>query len=67
MRGIIDRFEDNDIVVLELPNMETVDLPRSEFPKELEVGDVVYKENDKDETKRREEKIKKLMDELWED
>ncbi len=72
MRGIIDRFEDNDIVVLELQDKSTVDLPRKEFPEGVKIGDVVYKENgfwkvDRKATKKREKKIKKLMDELWED
>ncbi len=65
MKVIIDRFEGNYAVV-ELPDMSTVDMPLELVPKEAEEGDVLIIEIDADETKNRKERIKKLMDDLWE-
>lgn len=65
MKVIIDRFEGNYAVV-ELPDMSTVDMPIELVPKEAEEGDVLIIEIDADETKNRKERIKKLMDDLWE-
>jgi hypothetical protein len=70
MKGIVDRFE-GDLVVVEV-NGITKDYPRDMFPKELEVGDVVRFEGNqvviqKDETDRLRKEIEDLMDEVWED
>lgn len=69
MKGIIDRFEVN-IVVIELENRERIELPRELIPIEAREGDVVYEENgvyriDPEETKKNKEDITKLMDSLW--
>jgi len=70
LKGVIDRFE-GDFVSVEV-NGETIDYPKSIFPKNAEVGDVVYiKENTvtihKDETIKLRKEIEDLMKELWED
>jgi hypothetical protein len=70
MKGIIDRFEGN-IVVVEIDG-ETQDFPKSIFPKEAEVGDVVNIDGDKVTVdKKATEKLRKeieyLMNEVWED
>ncbi|HVJ48731.1 DUF3006 domain-containing protein [Desulfitobacterium sp.] len=70
MRGIIDRFEGN-IVVIELENREKLDIERKLLPLEAHEGDVIYKENgiyriDREETKKNKEEIDKLMENLWE-
>ncbi|GGB42852.1 DUF3006 domain-containing protein [Fictibacillus barbaricus] len=70
IKGIIDRFED-DYVVVEIEGT-TKDFLKVNFPKEAKPGDVVYFEGakiriDKHETKKLEDEIQKLMDEVWED
>jgi TPP-dependent 2-oxoacid decarboxylase len=70
IKGIIDRFED-DYVVVEIEGT-TKDYLKAHFPKEAKPGDVVYIEGnniriDKHETKKLEDEIQKLMDEVWED
>ncbi|KIQ93129.1 hypothetical protein LH47_02823 [Anoxybacillus thermarum] len=67
VKGIIDRFED-DIAVVEI-NGKTQDFPKSIFPKEAEVGDVVIIEVvvDKKETEKLRKEIEELMNEVWED
>jgi ribosomal protein L21E len=70
MKGIIDRFE-GDIVVIEIDG-KTKDFPKSIFPKEAEVGDVVniygYKVTvDKKATEKLRKEIEDLMNEVWED
>ena len=64
MKVIIDRFE-GDYAVVELPDMSTVDMPIQLVPEGAKEGDVLIIEIDIEETKKREEQIKKLMDELW--
>ncbi|TCS80345.1 DUF3006 domain-containing protein [Tepidibacillus fermentans] len=71
-KAVIDRFEDNLAVIEWIDTKETQDIERSNLPNEAKIGDVVYLKEDQwvidfDETKEREIKIKKLMDELWED
>ncbi|MFD2616529.1 DUF3006 domain-containing protein [Terrilactibacillus laevilacticus] len=72
IKGIVDRFE-KDIVVVEIKNGDdTQDFPRSIFPKDIEVGHVVYIDGDKvridrEETENLEREIKELMDDVWED
>jgi hypothetical protein len=70
MKGIIDRFE-GDIVVVEIDG-ETQDFPKSIFPKEAEVGDVVNIDGDKvtvdkKATEKLRKEIEDLMNEVWED
>jgi hypothetical protein len=63
----IDRFED-DIAVVEI-NGKTQDFPKSIFPKEAEVGDVIIIEVvvDKKETEKLRKEIEELINEVWED
>jgi hypothetical protein len=70
IKGIIDRFE-GDIVVVEIDG-ETQDFPKSIFPKEAEVGDVVNIDVDKitvdkKATEKLRREIEELMNEVWED
>jgi ribosomal protein L21E len=70
MKGIIDRFE-GDIVVIEIDG-KTKDFPKSIFPKEAEVGDVVNIDGDKvtvdkKATEKLRKEIEDLMNEVWED
>jgi hypothetical protein len=46
MKGIIDRFE-GDLVVVEVNEGKTKDFPKSVFPKQATVGDVVQIEGSK--------------------
>jgi len=65
MKVIIDRFE-GEYAIVELPDRSTVDMPKKLIPQGAKEGDVLKIEVDKDETAKRKERIKKLMDELWE-
>lgn len=70
MKGIIDRFE-GDIVVIEI-NGKTEDFPLSKVDSSAEQNDVVVYQDglwipDKEETKNRKDKINKLMNDVWED
>ncbi|WP_430413661.1 DUF3006 domain-containing protein [Lederbergia citrea] len=70
MKGIIDRFEENWVVV-EI-NGITKDFDKTIFPKEATTGDVVKIEGNKvtvlaDETKKLRKEVEDLMEELWED
>ncbi|MCR2822102.1 DUF3006 domain-containing protein [Lederbergia panacisoli] len=70
MRGIIDRFE-GDWVVVEIDG-DTVDFEKSLFPKEALAGDVVEINGDKvkilkAETDKLRKEIEELMDDVWED
>jgi hypothetical protein len=70
VKGIIDRFE-GDIAVVEI-NGKTQDFPKSIFPKEAEVGDVIILENghfrvEKEENDKRRKEIEDLINELFED
>jgi ribosomal protein L21E len=70
MKGIIDRFE-GDIVVIEIDG-KTKDFPKSIFPNEAEVGDVVNIDGDKvtvdkKATEKLRKEIEDLMNEVWED
>jgi len=51
---IIDRFEDNDLVVLETDDRESIDVPRIHIPPEAKEGDVLVElpENELDSTVR---------------
>jgi hypothetical protein len=70
LNGIIDRFE-GDLVVVEIGE-ETKDFPKSIFPKDATVGDVVQIDGPnvkvlKEETERLRKEIEDLMNEVWED
>lgn len=65
MKVIIDRFEGNYAIV-ELENRSTVDMPKKLIPEGAKEGDVLSIEIATDETNRRKERIKKLMDDLFE-
>lgn len=69
IRGIIDRFE-GDIAVIEIDG-QTKDFERSLLPVEAKAGDVVIIGNpimiDREGTGERRERVKRLMDDLWED
>ncbi|ASS86286.1 MULTISPECIES: DUF3006 domain-containing protein [Geobacillus] len=67
VKGIVDRFE-GDIAVVEI-DKKTLDLPKTIFPKEIDVGDVVIIEVtiDKKETEKLRKEIEELMNEVFED
>ena len=69
-RFTVDRIE-NDKAVLECENGECVTLEVKSLPKNIKEGDVLcFEENsyflDKEETEKRRQKIKSLMDSLFE-
>lgn len=69
-RGIIDRFEGDDIVVIEI-SQSTRDYPRAALPQGAKPGDSVIIEDgvirlDESDTKKRKKEIDALMDELFE-
>lgn len=70
MKGIVDRFEE-DYAVIEIDG-QTQDVAKSIVDASVKVGDVVTLVNgiwkpNLIETKQREQHIKKLMDDVWED
>lgn len=70
MKGIVDRFEDN-IVVIEI-NGKTQDILRSFVAEDVQEGDVVEFQDgiwirNPLATEKRSKKIKDLMDSLWDD
>ncbi|MFD0868751.1 DUF3006 domain-containing protein [Paenibacillus residui] len=70
MKGIVDRFEGN-YVVIEVDG-QTKDVPRNEVDPDVKDGDVVILvdglwRKDPQGTKERMEQIKKLMEDVWED
>ena len=70
MKVIIDRFEGN-FAVCEKENREMINIKISKLPLEAKEGDLLLVDEDKiiildTETKARRERIKKLMDDLWE-
>ncbi|MDF2676263.1 MAG: hypothetical protein K0Q97_556 [Bacillota bacterium] len=66
MKIIIDRFE-GDFAVVELQNKQMVNIPKAIIPPEAVEGDVISIEINKEETAERKNKIKNLMNDLWED
>ena len=69
MKGIVDRIE-GDFLVVELENLEMVDISIDQAP-EAKEGDVIIIEQDsitvdKEETRKREEKIRRLFNDLLE-
>ncbi|WP_169083275.1 DUF3006 domain-containing protein [Paenibacillus sp. PL91] len=70
MKGIVDRFE-GDYAVIEIDG-QTQDVSKKDVSASVKVGDVVVLvagvwTTDTTETKQREQQIKKLMDDVWED
>lgn len=69
MKGIVDRIE-GDFLVVELENLEMVDISTSRAPEAREGDVLIIKERcitvDKEETMKREEKIKQLFHDLLE-
>lgn len=64
MKVIIDRFE-GDYAVCEMENLKIVNIPKELVPSAHE-GDIIKIDVLKDETKKRKEEIKKLMDNIFE-
>lgn len=68
---IFEREEDNYIAVLEREDGSTFNLERTKVPAEARPGDSLEIKPDgkiiilPEETKKRKEKVQKLMDELW--
>lgn len=67
-RYVIDRFEGN-MAVCECEDKSTIDIKREILPKECKEGDCIVEEDgryciDKEETNRRKEKVKELLDKL---
>jgi hypothetical protein len=67
MKGIIDRFE-GELVVVEIGG-ETKDLPKDLLPSEAKVGDVIEIKITllKEETQKLKSEIDQLMKDVWED
>ena len=63
---IVDRIE-GDKAVLECENGDMVNLELKALPKNIKEGDVINFQENSDETKARKEKIKNLMNSLFED
>ncbi|MEA4895136.1 MAG: DUF3006 domain-containing protein [Oscillospiraceae bacterium] len=64
MRFIIDRFE-GQLAVAELESKNLINIPREILPVGTKEGTVINIEIDYEETKKREDGIKRLMDDLW--
>lgn len=70
MKVVIDRFEGN-YAVCEKENGEIINIEKDKIPNEAKEGDVLVIENngiiiDKEETEKRKEEMKKLIDDIWE-
>ncbi len=65
MKVVIDRFE-GDFAVVELPDKQMVNLPLILLTKLVKEGDVVDIRIDEEETERRRERAKRLVDGVWE-
>lgn len=65
MEIIVEKIEDN-IVVVELPNHELINVPKKLFDSVRE-NDVINIIVDKNKTIERKKKISKLMDQIFED
>lgn len=69
MKFIIDRFE-NEFAFLEDEQKEMIQIKSIDLPKGVRQGDVIILQHniytvDKEETIKRRESIKKMIDELW--
>lgn len=65
MKVTVDRFE-GEFAVVEMPNKQMVNMPKVLLPKLTKEGDVIDISIDDEETERRNERIKKLADDVWE-
>jgi len=70
MQVIIDRFE-GSFAVCEDENRKTINIERAKLPKEAKEGSVLIIQGDNIEidhieTENRKDRIKKMMDSLWE-
>lgn len=69
MKGIVDRIE-GDFLVVELENLEMVDISIDQAPDAKEGDVIIIKEGsitiDREETRKREERIRKLFNDLLE-
>ena len=63
MKVVIDRFE-GEYAVVEMEDKTMVNLPKVLVPDAKE-GDIVNIEVDVEETKKRKQKIKQLMNKMW--
>jgi hypothetical protein len=70
-KGIVDRIE-GYVAVVELDN-EMINIPLSKLPQDINIGDVIHFKDDNtfviddQESNKRRERIKKLMDEIFEE
>lgn len=69
MQGIIDRFE-GSFVIVEMENGKMINIERNKIPKKAKEGNVIVIENgniyiDYDKTRKRKQKIDKLMKKLF--
>ena len=64
MKVIIDRFE-GGYALVELDDRTIVDMPIELIPEGAKEGDVLSIFIDEEETELRKERIRKLMEELW--
>lgn len=65
MKVIIDRLEE-DYAIVELEEGKMLEIPKELFP-EAKEGDIVNIEISKEETNKRKEQIKKMMNNIFED
>jgi hypothetical protein len=70
MKGIIDRFE-GEYAICEIEFGEIIKIDKHRLPEIAAEGDAIIIDGDnitidREETLKRKEKIKKLMEELWE-
>lgn len=65
LKIVIDRFEGNYAVV-ELEDRTIIDMPKELIPEGAKEGDVLTIEIDTEETYKRKEKVKKILDDLFE-
>ena len=72
MLVVFEREEDNHMAVLEKSDGTTFDVDRAQIPAAARPGDSLDVQSDgkivlvPEETKKRKERVQKLMDELWE-
>ena len=63
---IIDRFE-GGYAIVEMADGKYIDIPKSELPKNAKEGDCLSLVIDKQKNDERKSKMKKLINEIWED
>lgn len=65
MNLIIDRFE-GEYAVVELPDKTLANIPKKALPQEATEGDIITIAVNKIETAKRKEKVRKMVEDLWE-